>query len=964
MTRKGSCIWWAKILLASYLINPVSSVFAQRQTVPLTVNLPAGELVESLDIISKLYGISFIADAHTLSGKQNITIRGHYTLSSLLSVLLAGLHISYNELPQGIILKKQELVTLEGLTKNIESITILGDRFTNQLNASGQSSRTNLEQAIAHQYDTIELGEYISANGLSALPSHNLAEALGHLPGISISRFLGEGLTVSARGLGPLYQSTLVNGQIMAANENVRTSGQFGRSFRFEVLSPKNIAAVNIIKSPSANMYDNAIGSTINIETFKPLQLGNQKLLTNIGAEYSDKAEAIAPQLSVLHSNVSSDNKLGILLSANYHQIQLNQQHFQTWNWQLNGNGYQIDTLPVSTLLPSNRIALTDEREKRNNFGVNIAAQWHPTKHTTFDFDYLFSGLEADYLEQRLLARLDKYHGNVNNSQLENNTLLAATFDQVLFRTALETSKQQHLNQMAIFESQWIHEDWIFNVAMSLSHASSETDDPIRRTRFDTQAQTFSYNLTGGLKPRPLYSPEVYPTKLSDIVALNHVSVRQISMHNYAQAYQFSAHYPLQGRFLESFYFGLRWRNQTREYSRADITLSEDILQHTHIRSEHTKQLILPNFLNSYITSSDKIGWLGPNENIHTGLADILQFAHPTEADKANSYGIEETTINAYFRMDFEFDNTVPIRGNFGVNRWYGESDITGLFTPFENHLAAQTKQNNNQSTWLPSVNVQIQIDPQWQLKFGLSRSFTLPSFDDFNPGLTLNSTDGVRLAQGGNPNLKAIKASQWDAGLYWYFDKDASVYMGVFAKYLNDFIGRRSRQVEILGENYQLTQPSNQGKASIQGLELAYQQSFAGGFGTQMSVTLIDSEVNSDNFGINQKSDFEQVSQASFNLTAFYEQAPWSLRLGLEYRSDYLDELSVTDVPSTRVDNQRNIQFNLGYQLTSESHVSFTMRNLLAKPLIRYFDVGNSSVIKNIEDVGGSFSVVFIFNY
>lgn len=106
---------------------------------------------------------------------------------------------------------------------------------------------------------------------LSSLPAINLAEAMQHMPGIAISRDRGEGLSVTALGLGAQYQQVLFNERRIANTENVRNSTQLGQAFRFDTLLPQAFYGVEVVKSPTANARTGHLGASVNLLSFQPL---------------------------------------------------------------------------------------------------------------------------------------------------------------------------------------------------------------------------------------------------------------------------------------------------------------------------------------------------------------------------------------------------------------------------------------------------------------------------------------------------------------------------------------------------------------------------------------------------------------------------------------------------------------------------------------------------------------------
>jgi outer membrane receptor protein involved in Fe transport len=103
------------------------------------------------------------------------------------------------------------------------------------------------------------------------------------------------------RGLGPQFQNTQLNGRTIAVNDLIENGGARGRQFRFEVLPSDLVSQIEVVKTPTADMDDGALGGNINIKTFKPLELG-KKIAFSVRGIRNDVAKKNDASVSALYS--------------------------------------------------------------------------------------------------------------------------------------------------------------------------------------------------------------------------------------------------------------------------------------------------------------------------------------------------------------------------------------------------------------------------------------------------------------------------------------------------------------------------------------------------------------------------------------------------------------------------------------------------------------------------------------
>jgi TonB-dependent receptor len=217
----------------------------------------------------------------------------------------------------------------------------------------------------------------IASTDIGKFPTQNVAEALQLVTGVTITRPRGEGLYVSVRGLGPQFQSTLLNGSPVAINDLIENGGANGRQFRFEMLPAEFVSRIDVVKTPTPDMTEGALGGNIDVRTFHPLDIGTRTTL-NLRGTYTDMTEKVRPNLTGLTSYKTPDGTFGILVGAQYWRKEVRNDRSYQSGWNLDkftsalGAGFYTPT----------RLRPTVETEDRKRISGILSAQWQPTRRT------------------------------------------------------------------------------------------------------------------------------------------------------------------------------------------------------------------------------------------------------------------------------------------------------------------------------------------------------------------------------------------------------------------------------------------------------------------------------------------------------------------------------------------------------------------------------------------------------
>lgn len=336
--------------------------------------------------------------------------------------------------------------------------------------------------------------------------------------------------------------------------------------------------------------------------------------------------------------------------------------------------------------------------------------------------------------------------------------------------------------------------------------------------------------------------------------------------------------------------------------------------------------------------------WLFDNVEVirkgfgYSGTPDFIPTQH---------FDVKETANAAYGRLDYgiDFANGMTLDGNVGlrmVRTTLTERGFNSAYVPIDPTLPAGAGANASCTTcmvytakvgtttdtqWLPSVNARLELLAGLYARASFSKTVTRPTFAQLNPGETISSPTATLAGSisSGNPNLKPIQSTNYDADLTYYWGTANHIGFSLFYRQVKGYIQNRSTIVVIDGLTYTRNRPENYQNATIKGVEAGYSQfldflpGIWSGFGWDINATYIEAP-------------FNNVPKFHANLTGIYEKGPVSFRLSYTYNSPYRIADFVGGVqPQDRWASVRtNMDASLNYRVTPNLNVSLDATNIL----------------------------------
>lgn len=804
--------------------------------------------------------------------------------------------------------------------------------------ARSLAAATETKRAAAYGVDSI------NSTDIGKFPTQNVAEALQLVAGVAITRPRGEGLYVSVRGLGPQFQSTLVNGRTVAINDLIENGGAQGRQFRFEMLPAEFVAQIDVIKTPTADMTEGALGGNIDVKTFHPLDVGNKTTL-NLRGTYTTMTDKVKPNATVLSSFRTQDEQFGVLIGAQYWAKSVRNDRFYNTGWTLvprfvgavGGNDYT-----------PTRTRPTVETEERKRLSGILSVQWRPSPEWETTLDVSLTRLDVAYDE----FGLDIYPDDPGTAivpgsfTVAGDTVTRATINNVRFMASREYSLNRHDLINVGLKQLWNPGDWHVSANVNWSYAHSfhpSYAEGTVRSRMQIIAP-LTYDASAGYKVAPDISTPVDVTDPANYsyYPFNIAPKNSKDWDTYARL---DASHDLDG-ILSKIQAGGEYHWRKRDYWRRDFTVS--------VAGNPPISQVVPNgyeampfddFL-SGVPGDFPRNWAVPITSAFYDrlFTDAVANAPLSAADLRASYVVTEKVFGGYVRADYGFAlGGVEITGNFGVRYVHTDQVASGTLTLGATPTPASFPRKFD--NWLPSFNLRAELTPTLIGRLAASRVLTRPNMTQTAPQISV-STDAPT-ASGGNPELKPFLATQFDGSLEWYFRPNASLTGAVFYKKMDDYITAQNVNIDIPGRGTVLLSTQvNGGDAKVYGIEAAYQQVFDflpepfDGLGFQASYTHTSARSSYTAGARPIVNQLIGLSKNSYNLVGFYDKGPVSARLSYVWRGRYLSSNGSTTQTEIYVAPFGSLDGNLSFRILPNTMLSLEGINLAGAKAYSYSGV------------------------
>jgi len=837
--------------------------------------------------------------------------------------------------------------------------------------------RASLQQALTRKRNSDSLSEVVSAEDIGKMPDKNVADAIQRVPGVNISSSAGgeggfsENDRVSIRGTSSSLTQTLVNGHSIGTGDwfVLDQAGAVGRSVSYALLPSEIVSAVTVQKSQQADMVEGGVAGSVNIETRKPLDFKQQLTLeATAQAIYADLPRKTDPQLNALIAWKNEAKTFGALIqlfSERRHERRDGQEFYGYAPIADDSNAAKAHPELAGVLAPAGISAsLFEQTRKRTGGAVDL--QFKPSRDLSFDLNGFSSQLDAANYNRsfynNIAANLNATDpdtgaavGVVPSSYtVRNGTLVAATIPASQY-PAVSATKPYNSSLYSAFGDQ------IYRPGSSSSSAYVDLDGSYRMTSDLRLSGSVGYTrgtgktpadigyeagLTGagssytlnGMSPATMSFPGSDTSKFAGYVTASawgsHVNT--VDSEKYGQL---DADWRIGQGVIESAKFGLRYAEHHRNVSQPENRSCSVCNGTTAAPLPAWAGATYPGNFGNGISGDG--GFLRNVWQINP--ADIAAWAAkydltggPTTENWAGEMDVREKTSAIYGMVNLSGDGW---RGNVGVRFVHtnqatitnipggdnpiGQDNVNGPYTP--------TLNERGYNDVLPSANFKFDLSPTLVGRFAVAKTMARPDFSAMVGAVTLNDTNLT--GSSGNPNLKPVRSTNFDAALEWYFSPKSLLSAGVFYMDMGSYVTYGTANITYFNnsfkrfDSYTISSPTNIG-AKNKGVELAYQQNLWGGFGVVANYTYTDGKAD-DGLAV------VGNSKTTYNTEAYYEDDKLSARLAYTYRSAFSGGL-YNSFPQVMA-GTGNLAASVNYKINEKLSITFDALNL-NNAVLRYY--------------------------
>ena len=844
----------------------------------------------------------------------------------------------------------------------------------------------------------------VSAEDAGKFPDTNIAESLQRVTGVQIQRNNGEGRYISVRGLGPEFNNVLVNGRTL-------TSDTGGREFSFDLLSSDLISKALVYKTSQAFLPEGGIGSTVDIQTARPLsgKAGHSSVI-NVSSSWDSNSKDYTPNAAGMYSFTNAERSFGVTASLSYtdRSSKQNKSITDAWNYRdvsmidgdLNSRGLTMADVTTRKLYIPQSFGYQQENESRERLVGNLTVQFNPSPGWKMTADALYSRLDQ---RNAVIAFSDwnnpvqlgvKYDGNdqitsflrPGSAFYANNPALAgpgkllgeANSNDMIVKGGDRLSVTKAFG----FNSKWqLAPDWKLEGDVATSRTTSKTPDMwVVAGMVPRNGDTLTFGAMPSL---------VFGDNIADPNAVRAHAVSNGDVRNSDKLHE--------GR------LNLAWNHELGAFRGIDsgIGYSQRRVGRTEWESDSWNafsgyHVALPSSLFTVTPLDGYFGAQAPSHYLrfdpyaymaylnqpsmlaHSNdpalYSDLSRYPNgPMAIDysrPASTWGVKEKVSSFFVDTRWEGERW---SASAGIRAVHVKSQSTGISRVLLSAVkspndttyiltygpSAATTVDNSYNSFLPSANIKFDVTKDMLLRLAASKTETRPTLSQMGVDNWYGGRFGDVQTGGGNPYLKPMQSKNLDLSYEWYLSKTSYVSAAVFYKKVSDFLETRLEDIRLpqYDEVVHDSRVRNGQSGKIKGLELAGQYLFdtavpwLRGFGVMANYTFVDASASREGDTGTLECGYPGLSKQSYNASLFYENSKFHARASYNWRNHFsVDCGGGSTLPRNRA-AYGQLDASLRYNVTQAIALYADGINLGNKRMREY--ASNESQFLTLEDVG-----------
>ncbi|GJM61841.1 TonB-dependent receptor [Persicobacter diffluens] len=804
-------------------------------------------------------------------------------------------------------------------------------------------------RALSMQKKGLAIGNVLAADAVGKLPDRNAAEAVQRVPGVSITRYRGEGQMAIVRGTPMEWNAMLINGSRLPAGS---TYSGGTRSTGLDVFPSELIEFASVTKALTPDMEGDAIGGSINLQTRR--MAAEKSLDISLGAGYNEKGQQPGYNFSAVYQDRYLDGKLGLIASASSWSRGVTQD-----NQNINYN-YMVEEAPTYSI---SNMELRQYRGQRATTGAYLATDYEINEDHHLYARGTFNRMAEDYKTRQYTFHFDRDYAEMLTRRNDAYT--------DLFGGEVEGEHQLGKG----WKLDWKGSYYETGSLMGTPLDNEYMDYGLPFTYFRQNDVSYGGRSNDGFKYLAMDSPNGVGDRAGSILPHNEVALDPKLMNlnmlilmgvegrEADQVFQMN----LQNQLTENFKikFGGKYRVKEHEMTTGQALylsmaglgipgmpvypLSGFETEALPQRNSYLREMGSPygDVLLPHMTMGEldqTANWVNSPE----GQAAFMDLTNTDNLLLSNTIAREQVTAG-YMMGEWHINSKLDFVG--GMRYEHTAVQMDGYDMDEEGQLTAVSPKNTYHSL-LPMGHLKYAANEQTNLRAAYTRTFARPNFSQLNPSTATNmGQNGLPMVSGGNMNLRPTYAHNFDLMVEHFFQDIGLMSAGVFFKQLDDVIYTNASQEMVDGTLTTFHRPENSNGGWLAGLELAFSKrltflpGWASGFGIDMNYTYTASELEmplADGTMVYEP--LKNQPKHIYNASLYYERNGLMLRMAANYKGAFISEyrLEAGAAHYQWYDKNFMLDFSAAYSVSDRVKIYAELNNLTNSPLVYFHGVSD----------------------
>lgn len=801
-------------------------------------------------------------------------------------------------------------------------------------------------ESIAQKRNADNLIDISAADSVGRFPDQNSAAALSRLPSVAVQRDQGQERYIQVRGAPNRWTSVSIDGiPVIGVDE-----GGLTRAYRFDAVPAVILSALAINKSLTPNIQAEAIVANIDLRTFSPLA-GKKgfNVQGDIGYGVMELGGGDQRQGSIRLSY--SDGNFGVVAGASHYRRE-----------QVTDNRevglYDEPSGPTDTQFGPTEIDIRNYRLVRENNGLFAGLEYSPAEGQRIYAKTIYTEFKDDEQRDQYEIRLDRALSGTRN-------LSGGDLVRVPIRASFNLGNYRTRNFINTIGGDYEDDGWKVNFAANYTRTENTTFLPLVQASTATASSpSVSFDFSRPNLPLVQLFQTVPGATAGSFVrgpALTNFDQTTIINANTTPAVLIPV---VQDVFSDSYTVKLDVAKELGDLTLTGGMLYADRDINGFLFSTSNALLLSPAALAgtglsfdpaSFITNQpwstnfplgitfnyvDNTRMREAFDNIFSTLQAQGRFDPARGVPPENRFALNEKTLTGYGMAKLVFESGQVIAGarveHFQLTNQGQARLANGSLVPLS--------VPQSYTDIFPSINARFDVTDNLVFRAAGQRGIARPSFGEIRVGSAINDTNSPGTIGGGNPDLQPEYTWGVDASLEYYIPGQGILAVSAYHRWVDNVLFSNTQLVGTNAFNsngvdrsgHLLTSSFNGNSGELYGIEFNYQQQFTflpsplDGFGFQGNLTLIEGSFDTDQ---RQNIGFPGTSDTVVNASLYYEKYGLSVRASYQWRTDYLETLSIGTGGAVTGDEFRggydNVDVAIRYDITPNFSLFADLNNL-----------------------------------